>query len=200
MQRQSYDAWRRDLETETTARENAGTRERRGEFRNCLNEVERGRTAEGRGAEMDTARSDQTSNAMSCLRSRCRWREASGRDGRFRGRICRAVQAIQWAMVRCGECRCLGRDSEENCAGLGGHRAVVRAVAAATGRQCGIRIGRESERKGAQSEKECEQDGEGTPHLLDMVQELRIEPRFGRRQGLQVSSMHLDFPTPGRRV
>jgi hypothetical protein len=57
---------------------------------------------------------------------------------------------------------------------------VVHAVAAAARRQACITVGRESERERSQTEQQCEQDGEGTPHLVNMVQELRIEPRFGK--------------------
>ncbi len=71
---------------------------------------------------------------------------------------------------------------------------VLAVTAAAGGQRCVVSI--DGGRERSQAEEKNEQDGESAPHLRYMLHELWSNPRFGQACGLQVSSMHLDFPAP----
>jgi len=59
----------------------------------------------------------------------------------------------------------------DDCSSQAGHGAVMRAVAAATGRQTGVVVSQGSG-QGAEQEEEQEQNGSATPHMEFSVQEV----------------------------
>jgi hypothetical protein len=71
-------------------------------------------------------------------------------------------------------------------------------TATAGGQKCVVSI--DGGRKRCQTEEQDEQNGESAPHLAYILHELWNPPRFGQACGLQVSSMHLEFPYPDRKV
>ena len=73
---------------------------------------------------------------------------------------------------------------------------MVCAVAAAAGGQGCVVSAIDEDRKGSKTEDEYEQDGDSAAHLAFIVQELWSNQRFEKGSGLQVSSMHLQFPLP----
>jgi hypothetical protein len=76
---------------------------------------------------------------------------------------------------------------------------MVGAVAATAGGQRWV-VSIDGDRKRSQAEEQNEQDGADAPHLGIILHELWNDLRFGKGCGLQVSSIHLDFPIPGRKV
>jgi hypothetical protein len=70
---------------------------------------------------------------------------------------------------------------------------VLAVTAAAGGQRCIVSI--DGGRERPKAEQKHEQNGENAPHLAYMLHELWSNPRFGQVYGLQVSSMHLEFPT-----
>ena len=76
------------------------------------------------------------------------------------------------------------------------HCAVVRSVAAAAGGQRRIVVVPMAKAKGSQPEEQDKKDGENAPHLAFMLHELWSCVAIRERdECVQVSSMHLDFPT-----
>jgi hypothetical protein len=73
------------------------------------------------------------------------------------------------------------------------------AIAAAAGGQRGF-VFVERGRERSQSEEEDKQNGESAPHLALILHEPWSDPRFGEASSRQVSSKHLEFPLPERKV
>ena len=75
-------------------------------------------------------------------------------------------------------------------------------MGAMTATACGKRrfVSIDGGRERSQTEEQDEQDGESAAHLEIMLHECWSYRRFWKPRGLQVSSMHPEFPLTGRKV
>lgn len=90
-------------------------------------------------------------------------------QGVYRRHDCGCVTGIGGTVRRRGEDGSAGRKALGRCDV--GHGAMVRPVAAATGRQARIVAGIDGGRQRSQAEEQNEEDGERTPHLGFMLHE-----------------------------
>ena len=108
----------------------------------------------------------RNSDVLECMRMKRRQLSRRGGERRNRRDERGCASWIVRAGRRCGEAR---RGVVPLAGHHGHHRAVMRTVPPAAGRQAGIVAGLERSRERPQPEEQQQQDGENTPHLTPML-------------------------------